>query len=117
MRFPPARVHPGVTQQHRFPAERKVTRLTSSSPLVWREQREEAEAEAEAGECSRNVLLVLLCLSLCLTAGTRTAAVHLLHVENILSQTHTPAVESSLPAQTLHRTKVPVLQVFIFFFS
>lgn len=64
VRFPPARVHPGVTQQHRFPAERKVTRLTSSSPLVWREQREEAEAEAEAGECSRNVLLVLLCLSL-----------------------------------------------------
>lgn len=113
MRFLPARVHPGVTQQHRFPAERKVRRLTSSSPLVWREQREEAEAEAEAGECSRIVLLVLLCLSLCLTAETRTAAVHLLYGENILPQSPR-AVESSLPAQTLHRTKVPVLQVFIF---
>lgn len=109
MRFLPARVHPGVTQQHRFPAERKVRRLASSSPLVWREQRE----EAEAGECSRNVLLVLLCLSLCLTAETRTAAVHLLYGENILPQSPR-AVESSLPAQTLHRTKVPVLQVFIF---
>lgn len=113
MRFLPARVHPGVTQQHRFPAERKVRRLASSSPLVWREQREEAEAEAEAGECSRNVLLVFLCLSLCLTAETRTAAVHLLYGENILPQSPR-AVESSLPAQTLHRTKVPVLQVFIF---
>lgn len=98
MRFPPARVHPGVTQQHRFPAERKVIRLTSSSPLVWREQREEAEAEAEAGECSRIVLLVLLCSSLCLTAGTRTAAVHLLHVEKILSQTHSSC--GVIPAST-----------------
>lgn len=59
------------------------------------------------------VLLVFLCLSLCLTAETRTAAVHLLYGENILPQSPR-AVESSLPAQTLHRTKVPVLQVFIF---
>lgn len=96
MRFLPSRVQPGVTQQHRFPAERGAIRLTCSSPLVWREQRE--EAEAEAGECSRNVLRVLLCLPLCLTAETRTAAVHLLCGENIVSQT--PAGCGVIPAST-----------------
>lgn len=102
MRFLPARVHRGATAQHRFPAERKVRRLASSSPLVWREQRE--EAEAEAGECSRNVLLVLLCLSPCLTAETRTAAVHLLYGENILPQS--PRAVESLPAQTNEGSRV-----------